>query len=316
MLGRDQAAILMREFEDREVAEIVMEMTRLDFVSEEQQAALLLEFAEVAHMAETCKRGGPEFAQEVLEMRLGAYKASEIISRIAPAKRKVVDETLTKDLESKMLFLVISKETVQTQALVLSHMAPRASAEILEQFSPAHRVDVIERMGLMEPIPVEVVEQILTKVRERCAMKGDTQFSHAGGAQSLAHILNSMDEGTLKKTLADLQQRNPALGQKVKQLLFVFEDIADLDDRTILEVTRNVEMPELACALKTATDRVKNAIYRAFPKRRADYLRDEIESMPTVRITDVQAAQAKICKIVDELQSQGVISTNKGNKLI
>ncbi len=316
MLGRDQASILLREFEDREVSEIVLEMVRMDFISEEQQDEILREFAEVAHIANTSKRGGVEFAHEVLEMRLGTRKANEIISRIIPNKHRGVDRTLLPDWDPKSLFSILGGENLQTQALVISYMQPSVSAGLLEQFDLNQRVAIIERMGLMEPLPSEFVEQILTKVRERCHMKNGPEFTRTGGAQSLAQILNSMDEGALKETLAGLQARNPELGNNVKQWLFVFDDIAHLDDRTILEITKNIEMPDLAKALKTAPDGVKEAIFRAFPKRRTEFLKEELENMPAIRVTEVQAVQAKIVQTVNDLQKEGLIHISRFDRKV
>jgi flagellar motor switch protein FliG len=316
LMGRDNATTILREFSDREIASIVLEMARLDLIDEAQQAALLQEFQDVAHMAQEGKRGGAEFALEVLEMRLGSYKAREIISRIAPEQGRPVDSEIMKHIDPPQLFHVLRQESTQTQALVLTYLDPSVSAEMLEKYTPTQRVELVERMGLMEPIPTEVVEQLLSKVKERCEMKSGASFTVSGGAKSLAQILGAMNEGSLQQTLADLASRNPALGLKVRQMLFVFDDLAHLDQQTIIEITRTIEMPELALALKPASEEVRQAIYRSFPKRRADYLKDEIEHMPAVRLTEAQAAQQKIVDLIHALQDQGLIRIIKNDKKV
>jgi flagellar motor switch protein FliG len=312
VLGRDMAAQILSVFDDREVEEISTEMARIDFVSPDTQRALLKEFTIVAVDAVASAAGGPLFAKEVLERSLGSFKANELINRIAPNKARAVDTAILRDIQPRQLINLLRKEQIQTWALVLSYLDPSRCAEVLSLLNADFRTDIVERIATMEPTTTEVVEQVLEHIKRRIYQRNNQSISSSGGARILAEVINSLDDSVSKQILNGLEERNPDLAKSITKLLFVFEDVGDLDKQTIARVLREVDYHQLAIALKTASDRMRTAVFTALSKRAAESLQDEIQYMPPVRLADVEEAQEKIIEVIRQLEASGEITVSKG----
>ena len=312
VLGKELAAQILNDFDERDVEEISTEMARIDFVSVEVQRALLKEFTGVAVDAVASAAGGPQFAKDVLERSIGSFKANELINRIAPNKARNVDISVLRDIQPRQLINLLRKEQIQTWALVLSYLDPARCAETLSLLNTDFRTDIVERIATMEPTSSEVVEQILTHIKRRVAMKNTLSVTSSGGARILAEVINALDDQVSKQLLAGLEERNPELAKNIQKLLFVFEDIADMDKQTIARILREVDYHQLAVALKTASERLRAVVLAALSKRAADGLQEEIQYMPPVRLADVEEAQEKIIEIVRELEASGEITVSKG----
>jgi len=319
VLGKELAAQILNEFDERDVEEITTEMARLDFVSADLQRALLKEFTSVTVDAVASAAGGPQFAKDVLERSIGSFKANELINRIAPNKARNVDISVLRDIQPRQLINLLRKEQIQTWALVLSYLDPARCAETLSLLNTDFRTDVVERIATMEPTSSEVVEQILNHIKRRVAMKNTLSVTSSGGARILAEVINALDDSISKQLLTGLEERNPDLAKNIQKLLFVFEDIGDLDKQTLARVLREVDYHQLAVALKTASERLRSTVLNALSKRAADGLQEEIQYMPPVRLADVEEAQDKIIEVVRELEASGEITATKGggkNELI
>ncbi len=312
VLGKELAAQILNDFDERDVEEISTEMARIDFVSVEVQRSLLKEFTGVAVDAVASAAGGPQFAKDVLERSIGSFKANELINRIAPNKARNVDISVLRDIQPRQLINLLRKEQIQTWALVLSYLDPARCAETLSLLNTDFRTDIVERIATMEPTSSEVVEQILTHIKRRVAMKNTLSVTSSGGARILAEVINALDDQVSKQLLAGLEERNPELAKNIQKLLFVFEDVADMDKQTIARILREVDYHQLAVALKTASERLRAVVLGALSKRAADGLQEEIQYMPPVRLADVEEAQEKIIEIVRELEASGEITVSKG----
>lgn len=312
VLGRDLAAQVLNVFDEREVEEVSTEMARIDFVVPDVQKALLKEFTVIAVEAVASAAGGPQFAKEVLERSVGTYKANELINRIAPHKTRAVDTSILRDIMPRQLINLLRKEQIQTWALVLSYLEPNRCAEVLSLLNADFRTDIVERIATMEPTSTEVVEQVFEHMKRRIAQRNNQSVSSSGGARILAEVINSLEDNVSKQILTGLEERNPELAKSITKLLFVFEDIGDLDKQTIARVLREVDYHQLAVALKTASDRLRSGVLAALSKRASESLQDEIQYMPPVRLSDVEEAQEKIIDVVRQLEASGEITVNKG----
>ncbi len=312
VLGKDLAAQILNDFDERDVEEVTTEMARIDFVPVETQKALLKEFTTVAVDAVASAAGGPQFAKDVLERSIGSFKANELINRIAPNKARNVDITVLRDIQPRQLINLLRKEQIQTWALVLSYLDPARCAEVLSLLNADIRTDIVERIATMEPTSSEVVEQILNHIKRRVALKNTLSVTSSGGARILAEVINALEDSISKQVLSGLEERNPDLAKNIQKLLFVFEDIGDMDKQTLARILREVDYHQLAVALKTASERLKASVLNSLSKRAAEGLQEEIQYMPPVRLTDVEEAQEKIIEVVRELEANGEITVSKG----
>lgn len=315
VLGQEVAAQILNEFDEREVESITTEMAKITFVSIPLQQSLLKEFSSVAMQAVTSAIGGPQYARDVLEKSLGGFKANELISRIAPMRTRTIDASVLREIQPRQLVNLLRKEQVQTWAMVLSYLEPARCAEVLSVVSQDMRTDIVERIATMEPAPSEVVQQVLNHLKNRISMKSQMDVISSGGTKILAEILNTLDDSISKQVLTGLEERNPELSRSVKKLLFVFEDIGDLDRTAITRLLREVDFHILAVALKTASDKLKAAILTSLSKRAAETIAEEIQYMPPVKLSEVEAAQEQVIEILRNLEASGdIVMSRKGER--
>jgi flagellar motor switch protein FliG len=311
VLGQEIAAQILNEFDEREVESISTEMTKITFVSIPLQHLLLKEFSSVTMQAVTSAVGGPQYARDVLEKSLGGFKANELISRIAPMRSRTIDTSVLREIQPRQLVNLLRKEQIQTWAMVLSYLEPARCAEVLALVSADLRTDIVERIATMEPAPSEVVQQVLTHLKNRISARSQMDVISSGGTKILAEILNTLDDSTSKQVLTGLEERNPELSRSVKKLLFVFEDIGDLDRTAIARLLREVDFHVLAVALKTASDKLKATILGALSKRAAETISEEIQFMPPVKLSEVEAAQEQVIEVLRNLEASGEITLNR-----
>lgn len=315
VLGQEVAAQILNEFDEREVESITTEMAKITFVSIPLQQMLLKEFSSVTMQAVTSAVGGPQYARDVLEKSLGGFKANELISRIAPMRTRTIDASVLREIQPRQLVNLLRKEQIQTWAMVLSYLEPARCAEVLALVTQEMRTDIVERIATMEPAPSEVVQQVLNHLKNRISMKSQMDVISSGGTKILAEILNTLDDSISKQVLTGLEERNPELSRSVKKLLFVFEDIGDLDRTAITRLLREVDFHVLAVALKTASDKLKGAILTSLSKRAAETIAEEIQYMPPVKLSEVEAAQEQVIEILRNLEASGeIVMSRKGER--
>lgn len=315
VLGQEAAAKILNEFDEREVESISTEMAKITFISVALQQCLLKEFSSVAMQAVTSAIGGPQYARDVLEKSLGGFKANELISRIAPMRTRSIDASILREIQPRQLVNLLRKEQIQTWAMVLSYLEPTRCAEVLTIVSADMRTDIVERIATMEPAQSEVVQQVLNHLKNRISMRSQMDVISSGGTKILAEILNTLDDSTSKQVLTGLEERNPELSRSVKKLLFVFEDIGDLDRTAITRLLREVDFHILAVALKTASDRLKTTVLSSLSKRAAETIAEEIQYMPPVKLSEVEAAQEQVIEILRNLEASGeIVMSRKGER--
>lgn len=314
LLGPDVSAMLLKEFEEKEVEDISKEMVKIDFVSESVKVAILEEFSDVTIEAVTSTSGGATFAKAVLEKALGSFKASELIRRVAPYKMRSVDTQVIRDIQARPLMNLLRKEQLQTWALVISYLDPAECAEVLSLLPPDFRVDLVERLATMEPVASEVVELVLQHIQRSADLRNKQDVTTSGGAKILADVLNQLDDPTSKQVLTSLEERNPDLSRTIKKMLFTFEDIITLDKAALSKLLREVDFHELAVALKTASETLRTAIFGTLTKRASEIIQEEIQFMPPVRLAEVESAQEKIIEQMRRLEASGEITRAKGGE--
>lgn len=314
MLGPDSAAQLMKNLDTEELDAITKEMAKIKMVSQELQAELLNEFAEVAVQASTGIRGGVDFAQAALEKALGVFKASDIISRVSPSRAPVAAMSELTVLDKQQIYNLIKHEQPQTIALILSYFAPAKASEVLGMLRPELHELVIERLATLGPTPIEVVEQVVAVLNQKLGGNLARALTQTGGLKNAANIINAMDKNAGKSLLLSLEERNPELGKAIRQKLFTFDEVGTLASTALQRLLRDVDMTDLAIALKTASKSFQTKLLACISKRAAESIREEISFMGPLKLRDIEAAQLRIIEVVRRLESEGEIVLDAANE--
>lgn len=307
ILGPDSAAQILKNLDDRELDAVTGEMAKLTMISQELQAEVLREFTEVAVQAGTAIQGGVDFTQTALEKALGLFKASNIIGRVAPSRTPVAAIQQIADLEPRQIFNLIKHEQPQTIALILSYLVPEKASEVLAMLRSELREQVIERLATLAPTPIEVVERVVEVLNQKLGGKHTRALNQTGGVKRAASVLNALDKNVSKSLLISLEERNPELGQAIRQKMFTFEDLSALASAALQKILREVDMRDLAIALKTASESLKAVLLGCISKRAAETVNEEISFMGPLKLRDIEAAQLRIIEIVRRLESEGEI---------
>lgn len=313
-LGSESAALLLKQLDEHELEAVCTETTKLTMLSQELQSEVLKEFSAIAVHASTSIRGGVDFTQGTLERAVGLFKASNIISRVAPQRAPVAAIQQIVDLDARQLFNLVKTEQPQTIALVTSYLPPEKASELLMMLRPELREDVIERLATLSPTPIEVVEKIVEVITLRLGGKHTRALNQTGGVKSAANLLNALDKTVSKGLLMTIEERNPELGLSIRQKMFTFEDLRNLEVPGLQRILREVDMRDLSVALKTCSDDLKNKLLGCISKRAAETVAEEISLMGPLKLRDIEAAQLRIIETVRRLESEGEIELGDGGK--
>lgn len=307
ILGPESASMLLKQLDEHEIESVCSETAKMSMLTHELQVAVLKEFSEIAVHASTSIRGGVDFTQTALEKAVGLFKASNIISRVAPQRAPVAAIQQIVDLEARQLFNLLKTEQPQTIALVISYLPPDKASELLMMLRSELREDVVERLATLGPTPIEVVEKIIEVITQRMGGKHTRALNQTGGVKSAASLLNALDKNISKSLLMTLEERNPELGLSIRQKMFTFEDLRNLEVPALQRILREVDMRDLAVALKTCSDDLKGKLLGCISKRAAETVAEEISLMGPLKLRDIEAAQLRIIESVRRLESEGEI---------
>ncbi len=311
-MDKERSAAVLRQMREAEVADIMAEVAQLHRVELEAAQSVLMEFHHLASARAHVANGGLGVARELLVASLGEQKADEILSRLTAVIQRAPFEFVRK-ADPRQVLQFLQDEHPQTIALVLAHMFPDHAAMVLSGLPETLQRDVARRVATMDsssPEAIEHVEAILE--RKLSSVLQATDMSAAGGVQALVDILNRSDRGTERLILEALEYDDVDLADEVRQLMFVFEDIGQLDDRSVQLVLRQVDAKDLAVALKGVRPDVREKILRNMSERAAQNLAEEIDLLGPVRIKAVEEAQASVVRIIRALEEAGQIVLTRG----
>lgn len=312
-IGPQRAARVLRSMTEAEVMGLMGAVTSLPRLSSEDVASIVAEFVEEASQREGVAQGGADAARAFLETRMGAKEAADLIASLENVSKggsTVAFDPLSflSQVPQSQIVSFLRDEQPQTVAVVLTHLPPEAAARVLADLPPELRTEAAERIALLQRVTPEVIDLAASVLRRKLAdLASDVQTASEGGVGQLVEILNRADRQTEKSILVDLDERSPELAEQIRNQLFVFDDVVALEDKTLQKVLRHVVVGELAVALKAVADEVKEKFLRNMSERAATDLLEEIDLLGPTRISQVEAAQAAIVRVVRELDAQGEI---------
>lgn len=302
-LDVDTAAKVFKQLSLEEVEQIALEITNLQDLPQNIVDQVLEEFYHLMTAQSFMLEGGLEYAQQILEKSYGYEKAKEIVEKIR-VLTSVRGFSILKKADPQQLANFLAKEHPQTIALILSHLPPDLVAEVLAEFNEQLRIDTVLRiakLGKVSPQLLQEVEHVVDQIAEQTLAQN---LATAGGAQLVANILNKSNTTIAKSLLEHIEEKDYGLALEIKRLMFLFEDIVTLDDRSIQRVLREVDKRDLALALKVADEKVKQKIFKNMSERAAAVVKEELEFMGPVKLKEVEAAQMRIVDIIKRLEEQ------------
>ena len=310
-LGPEKSAEIFKHLSEDEIEELTLQIANMRMVSSEEKKQVIEDFYQIALAQEYISEGGINYAKDVLERALGSDKAVDIINRLTSSLYVRPFEFIRK-ADPNQLLNYIQNEHPQTIALILAYLEPSQSAQILANLTPEKQGEVTRRIAIMDRTSPEVVKEIEKVLETKFSSMLSQDFTAAGGIQSAVDILNSVDRGTEKFIMEELDIKDAELSEEIRRRMFVFEDIVSLDNRSIQRVIREIDNAQWAIALKAASEEVKEVIYTNMSKRLVEMIKEDIEFMGPVRIRDIEEAQQNIVNVIRKLEEDGEIITPRG----
>ncbi len=307
LLGPEVAPKVFRELSEDVIKEITKEIAMMKTVDPEIAKEVLKEFFALSVAKEQLVKGGVEYAKKVLVEALGPERAKRVVASLVKNMETSIGFEALRNIRPQQLAKIIQKEHPQTIALILAHLEPPRAAECLAELPDRLRVEVVKRLASLSDISPEVLRRLSVVLEEKLQSVGTTNVE-IGGPKTVAEILNRMDRESTKEILDELAKEDPDLVTQVRDLMFVFEDIINLDDVAIREILKRVDKKVLTVALKGASDEVKEKFFRNMSQRAAETLKEEMEYLGPVKLKDVEAAQREIVELIRKLEDEGVIS--------
>ncbi|MCP4250803.1 MAG: flagellar motor switch protein FliG [bacterium] len=310
----EAAADVLKLLPQELVEEVTREIASLDLVDQQTRGRVIEEFYHLAMARQHAETGGVAYARSLLEQALPADQASRIIEQIASQVYKQPFSFLAKT-EGEDLLAFIQEEHPQTIALILSYLSSSKSSEILTNLPHAKQLEVVTRIANMEQTNPEVIKEVEHGLELRLSGVVSQTFEKVGGVESVAEMLILADRATEKGILEALESEDPDLVEQIRRLMFVFEDIMLVNDKGIQSVLKEVDNDELSLALKTASEDLKEKIFKNMSERASQLIKEDMEYMGPVRVSDVEAAQQKVVDIVRRLEDAGeIIISGRGGE--
>jgi len=316
-IGAEAAASVIKYLENSEVEEIAKAIIKLGHLPAATLQQAEDEFYEMAMASDYIREGGLSYAQSVLQNALGEVRAIDIIKRIK-SSLQIRGFNVLKNVDPNELLSFLQREHPQTIALVLTQLSPSQAANIIGNLPPEIAKEAMLRFSKMErvsPETIAAVEQVLESRIDFSQMG-----SKLGGVKAAADILNLTGASVEKSVLTGISREDPDLSAEIKNLMFVFDDMVHMDDRSIQKVLREVDNKDLTLALKAATPDFADRLLANVSSRAAEMIREELEFMPPVRLREVEEVQQKIVDIIRRLEDEGQIyiakSADEGDVMV
>jgi flagellar motor switch protein FliG len=310
-LGPEVSAQIFKHLREEEIEQLTLEIANVRKVDSIDKESILSEFHQICLAQEFISQGGIAYAKDILEKALGNQKALEVINRLT-ATLQVRPFDFARKADPAQILNFIQNENSQTIALVLSYLQSEQASIILSSLPQEKQADVAKRIALMDSTSPEVISQVERVLEQKLSSTVTQDYTNAGGISAIVQILNGVDRGTERTILDSLEIQDPELAEEIKKRMFVFEDIVNVDNRSIQRIIRDIENADLQLALKVASEEVREAIFKNMSKRMAETFREEMEFMGPVRLRDVEEAQTRIVATIRRLEEAGEIIIARG----
>ena len=311
-IGKEHSAQIMKALSDSEVEELTGEIARLQAIEPDVAESVLWEFKQLAAARHYFAQGGLKYATEVLEASMGPDRAAEILSRLSVITLEMPFEFLQR-VDPQMVLSFLQEEHPQTITLVLAHMQAEQAAAVLTGLPALVQADIAHRLAVMDRTSPDIIKLVESQLRRRLStVLQPREYSAVGGLMPLVDIINHSDRNTERLILEGLAAVDSELAEEVRARMFMFEDIGSLDDRTVQLLMRSIDVKELALALKGVSEVVKEKFTNNMSERATLGLTEDMEVLGSVRVKQVEEAQAGIIRQIRTLEDSGEIVISRG----
>ncbi|MFO6421862.1 flagellar motor switch protein FliG [Motilimonas sp. KMU-193] len=310
-LTEEDAAQIFRHLEPKQVQRLGMAMASMKDFSQEKVTAVHRGFVEDIQKFTNIGIGSEDFVRNALTQALGADKAGNLVEQIVMGSGARGLDSL-KWMDARQVASIIQNEHPQIQTIVLSYLEPEQSAEIMSQFPERVRLDLMMRIANLEEVQPAALQELNEIMEKQFAGQAGAQAAKMGGLKAAANIMNYLDTSIEGPLMDSIRESDEEMSQQIQDLMFVFDNLIDVDDRGIQALLRDVQQDILQRALKGADDQLKDKIMRNMSKRAAEMLADDLEAMGPVRVSEVEAAQKEILSVARRLADAGEIMLGGG----
>ncbi|GGW73613.1 flagellar motor switch protein FliG [Alteromonas halophila] len=310
-LSEEDAAQILKHLEPKQVQKLGSEMAKIDDMTQTKITAVHKYFIEDIQNYSTIGFQSQEFVRSALTAALGEDKAANLIDQIMMGSGAKGLDSL-KWMDSKQVASIIRNEHPQIQTIVLSYLEAEQSAEILAQFPEKVRLDLLMRIANLEEVQPAALQELNEIMEKQFAGQAGTQAAKMGGLKSAADIMNYLDTAIEGQLMDAIREQDEEMSQQIQDLMFVFDNLVDVDDRGIQAILREVQQDSLLKAIKGADEELKNKIMKNMSKRAAEMLQDDLEALGPVRISEVETAQKEILSVARRLSDSGEVMLGGG----
>ena len=311
-LGADVSADIVKNLPDQYIQKIGLEISNINRVGSRERREILEEFIEINKCRDEILEGGIDFAKSLLNGALGNQRANKILEGIKY-------DTCTnlfiaaRKAEPQQILSCIQGESTQTIAIILSHLQPDKAAMVLSEIPEDIKHEVSLKIGGASSISQNIIKAVDEAVTNKLSNLGQTDVKKSGGVESLIEILSNVDRKTEKGIIKYIEENNENLAEEIKASMFVFEDIVKLEDSAIQRILKEVNVKDIAFALKGASNDVSNIIYKNQSQRAAAALKEEIDLLGKTKVSQVEESQQNIVNIIRRLEESGEITLSRGS---
>lgn len=308
-IGEESAAALFEHMDDEEIMELSQTMAGLGVVSSAVIEKLFVDYAD--QMTSTSSLiGSFDTTERLLSKVLGGERVNNIMEEIRGPAGRTMWEKLT-NVNEDVLATFLKKEYPQTVAVVLSKIGTEHAARVLAQLPESFALEVINRMLRMEAVQKEVLDDVEKTLRTEF-MSNLARTSKQDPHEIMAEIFNSLERATEQRLMHALEQKNQESAERIRELMFTFEDLAKIDTQGIQAIIRAVDRDKLSLALKGAGDALKDLFFNNMSERAAKIMREDMQAMGPVRLKEVEESQMIMVNAAKDLAAKGELIISRG----
>jgi flagellar motor switch protein FliG len=310
-LGKDLAAEVMKHLSESEVKKLSRAFMAVHEVDREMQKTIAGEFSIMLRASERMVVDGREFAKDVIGSAFGNDAGDSLLEYVTGSRKEPLS-TLINDIPPNIVDNFIQSEHPQTIAFLMTKMGPDMAAELLGKMGEDLQTDVLVRIAQLEHVKSDVVDEVREVLRSQLRGVSMGEDEKLGGAKATADILNFVERNNEERILAEIEEAFPELADEIRNLMFTFEDVGKIDDKAIQTILKEVPRDQLVLALKTASQGLRDLLFRNISQRAAEMLRDDLDSLGPTPLKDVEKAQQGIIDVIRRLEAEGKIAIASG----
>lgn len=306
IMGEEFASKVFQNLDESEVKVIGEHMAQIKKVDPKMVSSIIQEFSHVFQTNKITGMNGKEFLEKSVTMAFDARKADDLLEDLFSNRGTGAFEKLA-SLSPQVLASILASEHPQTIALLLVHMKYQNAAEVIQALPEHVQGEVIMRIADLDAVPHEIVTEIQEVLEEQLSSISKAADESLGGIQTAAEILNHLDHKTETAILERIEGERGEMAEEIRQSMFVFEDLCQLDDRSVRGLLKEISNDELILSLRTASEELKEKIFKNVSQRAAQMIKEDMEVMGPVKLRDVEQAQLNVIKTARRLADEGKI---------